>query len=164
MDESLEQQKLDLEKRRLELDAELRGREIALREREVSAARGRGIAFTGPQATVLVAVFGLLSGTAGAFISGYFQREVGGIEASGAVDVEETRAQGQLDLERLKFESSLILKAIEQEEQSEALKALRFFANAGLIPTHKDDILAMREEQIPRWGANHARVLLRSRK
>lgn len=111
-----------------------------------SAPRQHGVRLTATQATVIVSVVSLLAGALGATISGYFEREGRDIEARGVLDVEETRAQAQIALEQLKFESSLILKAIEQPDLDERVKALRFFANAGLIPSHKDNILALTEE------------------
>ncbi|MEM8854536.1 MAG: matrixin family metalloprotease [Pseudomonadota bacterium] len=111
-----------------------------------SAPRQQGFRLTATQATVIVSVVSLLAGALGATISGYFDREGRDIEAQSVRDVEATRAQSQIALEQLKFESSLILKAIEQPDLDERIKALRFFANAGLIPRHKDDILALTEE------------------
>ena len=154
MDEEVEREKLALERERLNSESELRARELDLRAQELQAASGKGVKITGAQATVLVASISLASAAIGAAVSGYFQKEVGDIEATGDQTIEEIRAQAQIDLERLKFESSLILKAIEQKNLDERIKSLRFFANAGLIPNHKEDILSLSEnpEDIPAIG------------
>jgi hypothetical protein len=48
-----------------------------------------------------------------------------------------------LDLEQMKFESNLILRALESETP---IKTLKFFADAGLIPNHKQDVLKLAGE------------------
>ena len=70
------------------------------------------------------------------------------------IAVEKARAAGALELERLKFESSLILKAIDREDQELASDALRFFAQTGLIPSHADKILALEDKEIPALRKN----------
>lgn len=154
MDETLGREQLALEHERLRIEAEMRRRELDLKSKEVEAVSGKGLRVTGAQATILVALVSLASAAIGAGISGYFQREVGSIEAEGDQSVEAIRAQSQIDLERLKFESSLVLKAIEQPDLDERIKSLRFFANAGFIPSHKDNILRLSEDRdaIPALG------------
>jgi hypothetical protein len=57
----------------------------------------------------------LVGGIVGALINGYFNNRT------------------SIELEQVKFETSLILKAIDTRDQASAVKTLRFFANAGLI-------------------------------
>ena len=155
---SLRREELSLERKRLEADIRLHDRELDLRDREVSSKSGKDVRVTGSQVTILVAFFSLASAAIGAGISGYFQREVGGIEASGDQSVEQIRAKAQIDLEQLKFESGLIIKAIEQESADDRIKLLRFFANAGLIPRHKESILNIsgNPENVPNLGRQSA--------
>lgn len=108
---------------------------------------------TGSQAAVAGAVISLLAGAIGAVINGVFNRDVAQTTSTSAENIEKTRILGALELERLKFESGLILKALETNDQEQAIKRLRFFASAGLIPNHKKEILALTGEsdrqQIP---------------
>jgi hypothetical protein len=97
----------------------------------------RGI--TTPLATVIAAGCGLLGAVAGAFVKGYYDQ-------TSQVTVEETRVGGALELERLKFQADLILKAIDTEDQQTAIKTLKFFANAGIIPAYETKVLALTRE------------------
>lgn len=94
---------------------------------------------TTPLATVIAAGCTLLGAVVGAFVKGYYDR-------ASQVSVEETRVGGALDLERLKFQADLILKAIDTEDQETAIKTLKFFANAGLIPAYETKVLALTTE------------------
>ncbi len=87
-------------------------------------------------ATVIAAGCGLLGAVAGASIKGYYDQ-------ISQVTVEKTRVGGALELERLKFQADLILKAIDTEDQQTAIKTLKFFANAGLIPAYETKVLAL---------------------
>lgn len=103
----------DLELRKAELA--LREKEYALREREVEgrlALEKRGIWFSSPLIVgVFSAVFGLLGTGVGAALQGYWNTQ----------------------LERQKFESALIQRALEEPDRSEAAKRLLFLVNAGII-------------------------------
>jgi len=100
-----------------------------------SGARGIGT----PLATVIAAVCGVLGAVAGAVVKGYYDQ-------ASQVTVEETRVGGALELERLKFQADLILQAIDTDDQQTAVKTLKFFANAGLIPAYETKVLALTEE------------------
>ena len=87
-----------------------------------------------PLAMVIAAGCAVVGGVAGAFIEGSFDQTT-------QITVEETRVSGALELERLEFQSELILKAIDTGDQQAAIRTLRFFANAGLIPAFKSKVL-----------------------
>jgi hypothetical protein len=61
------------------------------------------------------------------------------------------QGRSQLDIERLKFESSVILKAIETGDREESRKNLAFVLQAGLIkdPGHKIAALIEHADNIP---------------
>lgn len=59
--------------------------------------------------------------------------------------MEHQRAQGAISLEQQRFQAELILKAIDTEDQLGAVKTLKFFANAGLIPNYEKKILDLAE-------------------
>lgn len=84
-----------------------------------------------PQATVLAAALAVVSGIAGAWIQGIFNRD------------------SQLSLERTKLQTTLVLDAIKAEKASERLKRLKFFAKAGLIPDYADKVVKIEEESVP---------------
>ena len=90
-------------------------------------------------AALLGAALTVLGGLVGALITGYFQTEA-------TVGAEQKRGDAALELERLKFETGLILKALETPAQAEAVKRLKFFAKAGLIPRYKKEVLEIAEE------------------
>jgi len=94
----------------------------------------RSFNITAPQATVFAAALALLGGAAGAGITGWFTQGTN-------ISVETTKVTGQLDLERLKFQTSLILKAIDTPDREVAITTLQFFANAGLIPAYDKKVL-----------------------
>ncbi|HEX6142992.1 MAG TPA: serine protease [Geminicoccaceae bacterium] len=78
--------------------------------------------------TIIAAVCGLLGAIAGAGVTGYFNQSA------------------QLSVERAKFEADLILQAIDTEDQATAIKTLKFFADAGLIPSYEEKIRTLAED------------------
>jgi hypothetical protein len=78
--------------------------------------------------TVVVAIVGLIGAVAGAAVTGYFNQ------------------RAQISVERAKFEADLILKAIDTEDQTTAIKTLKFLADAGLIPSYEEKIRSLAEK------------------
>lgn len=109
---------------------------------------GKSFNVSAPQATVVAAAIALIAGAAGAVISGTFTQ-----------GVESTKVSGQLDLERLKFQTSLILKAIDTPDQTTAVKTLKFFSDAGLIPAYEQKISKLASEDsgrsVPAIGSRY---------
>jgi hypothetical protein len=117
-----------------DVDLELKKEELALKRAELSAkieSERRSTWFTSPIfVAVATALFGLLGTAVGAVFQGYFNNR----------------------LERFKFESSLILKALETEDRTEAARRLQFLSNAGLITVVSEsriEALAHSPDQLP---------------
>ena len=129
--QKLEQQKLDLEKARVEGDLRLREEELKLRREELQAkqAADKGQGFTAVTGTLAVALIGLL----GAAIAGLIQ------------------ARSNHVTEKRKFESDLILKAIETGDLQASTRNLGFLLKAGFIADPHGTIaaLAKEEETVP---------------
>lgn len=115
--ESLDTERVRLEALKIEHEYRLREAELAIRRDELNAKikaeqESRTTRGMSPVlATVLVAVFGLVGTGVGATLQGFFS----------------------IRLEREKFESSLISKAIEAEDEAERAKRLEFYTKIGLI-------------------------------
>lgn len=111
----------------------------------------RSFNVSAPEATVLAAAVALVSGALGAAITGSYSS-----------DVENTRVTGQLDLERLKFQTGLILKAIDTTDHETAVKTLKFFAQAGLIPAYEEKISSLASKKkgslVPAIGRNYMKL------
>jgi hypothetical protein len=94
---------------------------------------------TAPAATALAAVMTLVGGLVGALINGYFNNKT------------------NIELEQIKFETNLILQAINTGDQPSAVKTLKFFANAGLISHYEKRIstLVLKENdlEVPAIGS-----------
>lgn len=124
MEESIERLKVNLEKLRLEHEAQLkqeelglRRRELDLKEKELNAPRRRKIT------TEFVALVGVLGTILGVIISPISQSLIN-----------QRQAESQVELERLKIESGLTLKAIETGGDIEKARVnLQFMEQAGLL-------------------------------
>ena len=115
--EDVDIQKLRLEEKRIDNDYRIREAELTLKREELASKAGadKQTIWTGGlspvAATVLVAFVGLLGSAVGAFLQG----------------------QSNLSLEQQKFESALISKAIEPENENERAQRLVFYTKLGLI-------------------------------
>lgn len=123
------------------IDVAIKDREIALKEREIALKEQeakakieldkRGIWFSSPLVIgIFSAIFGLLGTGIGAALQGY----------------------SSLQLERQKFESSLIQKALEIKDRDEAAKTLLFLVDSGVIQSldgEKIRKIAKNPEQLP---------------
>jgi S1-C subfamily serine protease len=119
-----------------------RYRLLELKERR--ADRGGGIKFTPGQATVAAATLAVVSAIIGALIQGLVTRDVAADNNKALINVEQLKAEGNIALEkqkqdsaerldRAKFETTLILKAVEAPKREDQIKNLKFFLNAGFI-------------------------------
>jgi hypothetical protein len=176
--EELELAKLELESRRLNLDASFRTAqlqedvekrraderhhrdEMRIKLAELRGASGRGIGFTTAQATVAAAALAVFSAIGGAFIQSITTRDVEAGKSSTALSLERTKVEGDLGLERQKqtaaadlarqeFETKLILKAIETQDGEEAIRNLQFFLSAGFIQDKDGKIAKLKVGQYP---------------
>lgn len=125
MAEDIEQARLELERERLAGELELKRAEIALRRDELDAThaqqRRAGVAFSPLATGIIAALVGLVGTGVGAYMQG----------------------RSQLNIERLKFESNLILKAIETGNREEAKNNLLFLVHAGFIEDTGGKIAAL---------------------
>jgi hypothetical protein len=155
MTDDIERLRLKLETKRVNNENRAKLEELRLREKELDAVQARVNAeaksITAPRATLYAAVATLIGGILGAVINGIYSRQTN-------LGVESEKGSAAIQLEKTKFETGLILKAIEAREQPDAVKALKFFADAGLIPDYETKIveLASKDEgaSIPALGAN----------
>jgi len=142
---------LDTEARRIEIDAELRRADLAerraqreseerrhaldndLKVRELQLASGRGLHFTSAQATVVAAALALASAAFGGLIQAWAARNVEATKNAALIEIEKVKAEGTEKLDREKFETSLIMKAIETPGRDDQIRNLQFFLAAGFI-------------------------------
>lgn len=101
--------------------------------------------FGSAEATVLAALFTVAGALAGALIKGYYDGNAEQLRGQSALAIEDRKAVAGIALEQQKFQAELILKAIDTEDQTGAVKTLKFFANAGLIPNYQEKVLALTE-------------------
>jgi S1-C subfamily serine protease len=153
---------LELRERRADRAAKLEEVEInrKLKEKEIQANEGSGIKFTSGQATVAVAAIALLSAVLGAAIQGFVTRGVEADKNQALIAVEDLKAKANIALEkqkqeaaeqldRAKFETTLILKATEAPKREDQIKNLKFFLNAGFIHDPDGKIAKIDESAYP---------------
>lgn len=111
---------------------------------------GRGL-FGSAEATVIAAIFTVAGAVSGALIKGYYDGRTSEnaeqLRAESALAIEDRKATAGISLEQQKFQAELILKAIDTEDQAGAVKTLKFFANAGLIPSYEKKVLDLVEAE-----------------
>lgn len=122
--------KLRLEEKRVESELKIREAELALKRDEFEAkrkqkSRKQHLTFSPLVTGIIAAAVGLIGTAVGSYMQGRYQ----------------------LDIERLKFESNLILKAIETGNQEEAKRNLLFLLSAGFIQDKDGRIAALAEKK-----------------
>lgn len=166
-DQDPEASKLDLERRRLELDDAFRREELeekratrlsdearhsadnALKQKELEFAQGRGLRFSTTQATVAAAALALISGIIGGLIQASATKDVEAGKSAALIQIERVKADASIALERQKFETTLILKATESPERDDQIRNLQFFLNAGFIRDPDEKIAKMSVQDYP---------------
>ncbi|MEM1242217.1 MAG: SH3 domain-containing protein [Cyanobacteria bacterium P01_H01_bin.26] len=123
-------------------ELELAERELALKEHEIRAKieiERKGVLLSSP---LLIAGVSTVFGTAiGAWLQG-----------NANLNIEQQKAEAVLQLERQKFEFSLMEKALEKQDTEEAGKQLLFLVNSGVIrdlDTEKIRLIAETPETLP---------------
>jgi hypothetical protein len=76
----------------------------------------------------------VVGGVVGSLITGYFTNRT-------AAETEARKSLAAIELEKIKFETALINRAIQSVDQTSAVKTLTFYATVGLIPTYKTEIM-----------------------
>jgi hypothetical protein len=134
MEKPIEQTPSEVSTEDIQSEFDLKKAEFALKQREFNTklkGERRNIWFTSPLVVgVLSAIVGLLGTGVGAIFQGYWNTQ----------------------LERQKFESVLIQKALEQKDRDEVAKSLLFLVEAGLIQSlNRENIagLAKKPDQLP---------------
>jgi hypothetical protein len=90
--------------------------------------------FSTASLTLLASLISVASALFGASITGWFTTKT-----------EQVKSDTSISLEKIKFETELVLKAINTDDQLKAVKTLKFFASAGLIPTFESRIQSLVE-------------------
>jgi hypothetical protein len=117
-DESLELRRLALDEKRLAQDVELRREELELKRRE----HGRSALASPLFLAVVASALGLIGNAVVATLNGTSTREL-----------ERTRAETQLELQKAQAEASLVLEAIKTGDTEAAAANLEFMVASGLI-------------------------------
>jgi hypothetical protein len=107
--------------------------------------KGRSGRLSTSQLALLASLLSVLSGLLGAAITGWFSKQSEEVKLKAGVGIEEVKGGSSINLEKLKFETGLIIQAIKTDDQAKAVKTLKFLANAGLIPTFEKRVLALAE-------------------
>lgn len=150
-----EQEPTPLEERKFMLDAEIRRREIGLKEADAKSSW-----LTAAHATIAGAVLALVSGIAGAYINARSSEDIATGNSMTSKQIEELKAKGNLELEkskqlatevleRKKFETSLIIEAIKTPSRSDAIRNLKFFVSAGFVADPDGKIANLKDENLP---------------
>ncbi|MCC4298298.1 hypothetical protein [Aurantimonas coralicida] len=144
-----------LEERKFDLDAEIRRREMTLKEAE---AQKGGI--SAAQATIAGAVLAFLGGAIGAIIATNSDQKIEERKSVTSLEIEEVKVRGTLSLEeakqkslesleKKKFETSLIFEAIKTPTRADAIRNLKFFVSAGFISDPDGKIAALDDGSLP---------------
>lgn len=148
-----------LDERRFELDADLRRREMTLKENE-----GKKVGLSPTYATVAGALLTLIGGIAGAYISAQSTQDIESGKSLTQLQIEELKVKGDLELEkskqlavesleRKKFETSLILEAIKTPSREDAIRNLKFFVMAGFVSDPDGKISGLSDSSLPSISA-----------
>src|SRR5271166_653816 len=129
----------------VEANKEIELAKIQLARDQFENEKAKSSRLTAAQITLLTSVLSLASGVAGAALTGWFTKQGEEVKAQAGLGVEEAKAGGSINLEKTKFETSLIVGAIKTDDQQKAVKTLKFYAKAGLIPDYEGKILALAE-------------------
>ena len=143
-DTDLDQARLAFEKERFAAEMALKSKELELRQLQ-----GKAGGLTPAQATVGGAMIALASAALTALITGSSNESIAEENAAATLQVEQTRVEGELALERSRQEAALILSAIDTETREAAVQNLRFFVAAGFISDPDGRIANLDDSELP---------------
>lgn len=123
-----------------EADTKLREAELEIKRLELQTATKHGL--SNSKVAILVAATTAISGLISAMM-------VESIKGSETLRIEQQKANFQHDLDRDKFETTLILRATENKEVDERIRNLRFYIEAGYIKDPEGKIAKMDAGQYP---------------
>lgn len=136
MSNDLEHDKLKLEQERLRQKTELKREALAVRKLGIERGVKNEEKSFGLSSSVTVAVFAAVFGFMGVVFAQWLQGKA-------TVTVEKERNLANITLERQKFASSLVLKALENPNTEESGKAMLFLVDAGLLEDPNGKIRAL---------------------
>lgn len=135
---------------RYKFDREMLLKEKEAKEKDDAAPAGRGgLQLTAAQATVAGALFALLGGMFGAVAQWKTASDTELTKANSELAVEAAKSRNTITLERQKFETTLILKAVESDDENERTRNLQFFLKAGFISDPDGKIARIKPEDYP---------------
>ena len=121
-------------------DTEFRASELELKRLELQTSAKHGL--SNSKVAILVAATTAISGIVSAMM-------VESIKGAETLKIEQQKANSQHDLDRDKFETTLILRATENKEVDERIRNLRFYIEAGYIKDPEGKIAKMDAGQYP---------------
>ena len=125
--------------------------------------KSRSGRLTATQIALIGSLLSVTSGIVGAGITGWFSKQSEEVKLQAGVGVEKERGDTSLNIEKLKFETGLVLEAIKTDDQAKAVSTLKFYAKAGLIPTFEKRILTLTAgDEVPALGAFKASLPTRT--
>lgn len=127
---SIDRRRLDIEIQQRTDDREFKNRDLNLKSQELELQRQSR--FT-PVTVAVIAGFAALGGT---IFGGFLQGRNG-------LELEKTKHQQSLDLEKRKLQSTLIAKATETPSQDDAAKRLKFLIDLKLITDENNELLRL---------------------
>lgn len=143
--------KAELEDRQKQRDFERYkfDKEQEQKARELEATSTQGLRLSAAQATVWAAVLTLLGGLAGGLIQWRSASDAEIRKAAGELEIEKEKSRTSIELDRHKFETTLILKAVESPDENERTRNLKFFLKAGFISDPEGKLAAIKPEEYP---------------
>jgi hypothetical protein len=130
-----ERWKAELEDRQKQRDFERYkfDKEQDQKAQELKLTSVQGLRLSTAQATVWAAILTLLGGVAGGIIQWKSAGDAEARKAAGELEIEKEKSRTSIELDRHKFETTLILKAVESPDENERTRNLKFYLKAGFI-------------------------------
>lgn len=113
-----EKERLEIYRKKVEGELRLKEKELELQQQEKTKANSKKLTLTGSQVTLIVAVIGVAGTYIGTLVEGYNTENI----------------------ERLKFESDIILKVISEDDVAQSKENLKFLLDAGFIKSHEEEL------------------------
>jgi hypothetical protein len=101
------------------------------------------------QATVAAAMLALASGIIGGLIQGWQARYAEEGKNNALVKIEGIKVDANIELDKRRFETSLITKATESPDRLEQIKNLKFYLKAGFLRDPEGKLADIDEDEYP---------------
>jgi hypothetical protein len=135
-EEKLQWARLELEREKWNLEAELRRRDQQNRDAEIALKQSDQLRSRWTNPLVVAILAAALAGASNALVAAvnsYFQRDLEERRSKAQLDLEERKSDGQISLEKSKAESGRILEMIKTGDPAKASNNLRFLIESGLV-------------------------------